>query len=897
MRRRLLVVTLAAAAALSPGPPVEGEAAPALEPEVAWIASDAPALGWGEVPVGTPPALEPLRPQGLALFSRHCAACHGGGGRGDGPFAADLVRRPRDLVAAPLRTRSADGIQADLFRTVTAGAPLHGMPSFGHLPAEQRWALVAHVLARRDPTVDAAVAPVPAQVAADAALGASTFAARCATCHGADGDGRGPLAAGLVDTPPTDFGRGPAGLRGGARLEDLARTVHAGRPGTPMVPVPLTPAELWSVAAHVRGLVTRGAEARAAAWSELFRARRALGRVEGGRREPERRSRWSPKVAERFAVAPDGRTGCLACHGGIAPIASGTMDAAIDAFAGGHPDRACAVCHEGRPDAATKAAAHEGFVANPGSLWAVGLGLGCGKCHSDRDALTSLAGLALPEPRGGGLMSVRSRKTDPTGASGANHAYRMQRALMAQETGKVFLATASVGLVTTSSPRYTDFPVDDPDGPVPCAGSPAYREHMARAERAGVVKRLDRGEGLPAPAAAAALLGGDQARGAYVDYFRKECARCHLWGEGKASTGEHRSSGCSACHVLNDQRHLAADSGDPTVPPDRPGHALRHTLVLAIPESQCNHCHTRGQDTLHSDAHQVAGMGCVDCHTSIDVHGDGNLYPSIPHQLEVRCEDCHGTPAGRPWDLPLFHGTRAAGSGPRGTLTLDGRTHLLTSRGNAKSNWLREGDQAVVVSFESGRRHVVPLLPARAPAAPAEAWAGQKVHAAPVAAHERLACATCHGTVGPKCGSCHITYFAADKAQDWLASAFDYDPATTRQRPVLTPGAVDFKDMGGMTWGTPDFRPDPHGKVEPRIPGCRVSFTWLGPRGERAQFESPLNPGRPGYPPPVAPSLPHELSLSPRTCAECHPDGPGRPARDPPPRLGGSDGRAGSWGR
>ena len=44
--------------------------------------------------------------RGARLFARTCAACHGRQGRGDGPAAADLDPRPRDLSARQIRFRT-----------------------------------------------------------------------------------------------------------------------------------------------------------------------------------------------------------------------------------------------------------------------------------------------------------------------------------------------------------------------------------------------------------------------------------------------------------------------------------------------------------------------------------------------------------------------------------------------------------------------------------------------------------------------------------------------------------------------------------------------------------------------------------------------------------------------
>lgn len=881
--RRAVLVGLALAlgggqAAVS----VQAEGEPSRSVEAARLVP-APGPSWGALAV-PPPAGDPARlPRGAALYGQRCAACHGPFGRGDGVLAPDLPRPPRDLLLEPVRTRDRAGpvSEEELYRTVTVGAPAFGMPSFGHLPEGDRWALAAFVRSLLGADRSGPLRPsLPPRPPVDADLGRRTFLERCAACHGVAGDGKGAGEA-LVDgrgraAPAADFTRGPGAFRGGSRPEDVARVVLLGRAGTAMAPVPLPPDALWSVAAYVSSLADTGLDGRRRAWETFYAERREASRTPGQTLDEDltfgttKLSRFNPRLSASYAEAPGGLRGCTACHAGIADIATGTMARAIDAFAGGHPDRACTVCHEGRPDAVRKDAAHEGLVPNPGSLWATSVGLGCAKCHSDRGALTSLQGRPLPEPAGGALLAVRSRQTDPTGASGSNHAYRMQRALMAQETGKVHLFATSTGLAEPGEPRFTDFAIDDPDGEVPCAGGPAYREAMARAYAAGVVRRLPKGEAFPTFAEVKALTR-DDATAAYADVYRKDCGRCHLWGEGRAANAEHRSSGCSACHVLNDRAGWSLGD-DPTIPANRPGHPLRHRLELAIPEEQCNHCHTRGTETLHSDRHQVAGIGCVDCHTSIDVHGDGNLYPSIPHQLEVRCEDCHGTATQAPWELPLLHGTRAADARPRGVLDRAGREHLLTSRGNARANWLRRGGKAVLTSLLDGREHEVPLLRDRvtAIAAVATPTPAASAHAQRIAGHDALSCAACHGSRSPRCTACHIEYFPTDRQRDWLLSAADHDPVTLRQRPVLTPGAIEQRG-GEKGLGDPELRPDRSGRLVPNIRGCEASLRFLAPRP--STFRPRMNPDAQGYPPPVAPTLSHELSLAPRTCAECHVDG------------------------
>ncbi len=43
------------------------------------------------------------------------------------------------------------------------------------------------------------------------------------------------------------------------------------------------------------------------------------------------------------------------------------------------------------------------------------------------------------------------------------------------------------------------------------------------------------------------------------------------------------------------------------------------------------------------DIHAERGMHCVDCHFEQDSHGDGRLYGEYQAQVEITCQDCHGS--------------------------------------------------------------------------------------------------------------------------------------------------------------------------------------------------------------------------------------------------------------
>ena len=79
---------------------------------------------------------------GRALFKTNCALCHGPQGKGDGPAGMSLNPRPRNFVEGKWKK---GGTSLGLFDVVTHGLPPSAMASYAHLPAVDRWSLVAYV--------------------------------------------------------------------------------------------------------------------------------------------------------------------------------------------------------------------------------------------------------------------------------------------------------------------------------------------------------------------------------------------------------------------------------------------------------------------------------------------------------------------------------------------------------------------------------------------------------------------------------------------------------------------------------------------------------------------------------------------------------------------------------
>ncbi|HET9951657.1 MAG TPA: c-type cytochrome [Candidatus Eisenbacteria bacterium] len=172
--------------------------------------------------------------QGKAVFQVNCVTCHGTGGHGDGAAAAALNPKPRNFTSDQ-GWKYGSGV-ARIARTLTEGSPGTAMAAFQTIPMPDRIAL-AHYVRSLNPNPDAdkqadldwlgvgkpgaaaggaaaaaaapvagptipiekalallAVAPpkpgaVTATTSEDTGEGARLFAARCASCHGAAGQG------------------------------------------------------------------------------------------------------------------------------------------------------------------------------------------------------------------------------------------------------------------------------------------------------------------------------------------------------------------------------------------------------------------------------------------------------------------------------------------------------------------------------------------------------------------------------------------------------------------------------------------------------------------------------------------------------------------------------------
>ena len=610
--------------------------------------------------------------------------------------------------------------------------------------------------------------------------------------------------------------------------------------------------------------------------------------------------------------------GCMTCHQGIEQFSDGPMQLAVAAVGAVHGDPAgCVTCHGGNPAATDKEAAHTGspaslvqaggphtFYPDPGAVWIADKS--CGQCHQ-------------------------------------GYAERLVKSLMNTEAGKIQGNLWSWGVQESMKVVWGNYDLVDEDGPVPTIGTDAYRKYMT----AFVAAHPDQ---MPSEMKQIPEVDPDQIPDhpnlAGITYSRQQCQRCHVGVTGREKRGDFRGAGCSSCHVPYSNEGLY-EGGDPTISREQPGKLLVHRMqgtrksvvkvgdveYSGIPSETCNSCHNRGkrigvsyqgimefpygspysatggkQPKLHTKSylfikddlhHQVqsrpenpeGGMLCQDCHTTVDMHGDGNLFGTTLAQVEIECQDCHGTVAKAPWELPLGHGEEHAqdvGGEPRGLGDRllpeqafaqiyppeDG--YLLTARGNPFGNVVKKGSK-VILHSASGVDFEVPVLKAIADDG---TWKSRNAQVAmgSVDRHmETMECYACHADWAPQCYGCHITvdYSEGKTDVDWITTAnAREDNGLTADSPLGTngltgPGKV-FETRSYLRWEEPILGINGEGRVSPLMPGCQVITTvidedgntvahneiWTAPDGKKGLDHAAVQP--------------HTAGREARTCESCH---------------------------
>ena len=162
---------------------------------------------------------------GKDSFEAYCAACHGSDARGGGPVARALKGTPADLTA--LASRNRDVFPRERVRAALTGAgrtvSAHGtteMPIWG--PLFRAFESDARVQVRIDNLVNY-LETIQARPSPTRESGATLFRTYCASCHGTDARGAGPMSTQLRRLPPslTSFAVRNGGVFPGERVRRI----------------------------------------------------------------------------------------------------------------------------------------------------------------------------------------------------------------------------------------------------------------------------------------------------------------------------------------------------------------------------------------------------------------------------------------------------------------------------------------------------------------------------------------------------------------------------------------------------------------------------------------------------------------------------------------------------
>ncbi len=344
---------------------------------------------------------------------------------------------------------------------------------------------------------------------------------------------------------------------------------------------------------------------------------------------------------------------CLSCHVGIEPVSVS------------HPTEkfGCVSCHGGDAMALDGDAAHSGMVRNPSTLDVAQQY--CGDCH-------------------------------------AGQIYFVQHSIMTTYSGAITLVRRAFGSQSDAAALYAVHQIDNLKAFFPEANEPQP-----------------------------------------VKDFAANCLNCHIDGQSLEADYFHRSTGCASCHVLYSETGFY-EGGDPTIPRDQIGYPQKHQFTTAIPYTQCNHCHNRGNYDLRSmtfvprsdipasqpltgqakrlhDYYQPIGeftqceweLDCIDCHTSLEIMGDGVLHNNRSEAQYVQCSTCHGTLDSPPLEHTVQYESELAMTRANLNPLVDlqvGDLILKTSRNEPLYNIRKLQDQWTLTTKVDGTNYVLPLV-------------------------------------------------------------------------------------------------------------------------------------------------------------------------------------------
>ncbi|MGE0791254.1 MAG: hypothetical protein AB7S26_36610 [Sandaracinaceae bacterium] len=312
-----------------------------------------------------------------------------------------------------------------------------------------------------------------------------------------------------------------------------------------------------------------------------------------------------------------------------------------------------------------------------------------------------------------------------------------------------------------------------------------------------------------------------------------------------------------------------------------------------------------GRDDTPADVHYEAGLGCIDCHGSRDLHGGtrgddsgGRIQSRMSQVTQVGCTNCHGTVESYTATVPcrtytgeeaecatdragnpLRHVTRDTAGQVWLISRLNGTRHYIPqTRDTVVDNGIRNPQTAEFV-FQRQASYAMGRADGNNNTGIGPIQQNPDIYEAGFSHMDTLACETCHSSWQNNCVGCH------------LRNAYNADPASYFFSTITGERITTFQQNADFTYITPVpnyLGVNSRGEISPLSPGIQMFYAYTDLNGNTSDTfvfsdrqgngNNPNYTGRDAHPAASADFImPHSIRgrvsaqmEGPRYCVNCH---------------------------
>lgn len=270
-----------------------------------------------------------------------------------------------------------------------------------------------------------------------------------------------------------------------------------------------------------------------------------------------------------------------------------------------------------------------------------------------------------------------------------------------------------------------------------------------------------------------------------------------------------------------------------------------------------------------ASVHMDKGMHCVDCHYSMDAHGNGHIYGEVAAAVEIGCIDCHGTVDQYPTLVTGGPASPAGGNDLAALRNPDGKKRFEWHGGKLiQRSVVTQGLEWNVSLVKDSVNPDSKLFNPKAAYAKTVGRNTAKLEWGPgiksaerAHADDEMECYTCHTSWTTGCGGCHLPVEA-----NWKSERHHYEGGETRNFATYNP-QIARTDM---------FQLGRHGeakkfKIAPVRSSSALVLSSVNANRERIYVQQPPISASGFSSQAFAPHFPHtERKEETKTCTDCH---------------------------